>query len=77
MAVAHSPRPVAARRHAGAMKGRQMAWKPNYRLERSERARQKAEKKAARLVSQQEKVAARKDPDAVPPPAEPSEPSKD
>ena len=37
-----------------------MPRKPNYRFERSERERQKAAKKAARLAAQQEKVEARK-----------------
>ena len=50
-----------------------MAKKPNYRFERSERDRQKALKKAARLAAKQEKSEARKDPEAVSPPSEPSE----
>ena len=50
-----------------------MARKPNYRFERSERDRLKAEKKAARLAAKQEKAAARKDADADQPPAERSE----
>ncbi len=50
-----------------------MARKPNYRFERSERTNQKAAKKAARLVAKQEKAAAKKDLEAVPPPSEPSE----
>lgn len=37
-----------------------MPRKPNYRVERSERTRKKAEKKAARLSAKQEKAAARK-----------------
>lgn len=49
-----------------------MARKPNYRFERSERARQKAAKKAARLVAKQEKSAARKEAKAIQPPSEPS-----
>ena len=50
-----------------------MPRKPNYRFERSERLRQKAEKKAARLATKQEKAAAKKDPDDLSPPPEPSE----
>lgn len=37
-----------------------MAKKPNYRFERNERARLKAEKKKARLAAKQEKSDARK-----------------
>lgn len=52
-----------------------MARKPNYRFERSERDRQKAAKKAARLAAKQEKAEAAKAPDggleAAPAPAEP------
>ena len=50
-----------------------MARKPNYGFERSERTRQKAAKKAARLVAKQEKSTIRKDTDTVPLPPEPSE----
>lgn len=50
-----------------------MARKPNYRFERSERARQKAAKKAARLVAKQEKAAARKGAETAPSPSDPSE----
>jgi len=49
-----------------------MAKKPNYRFERFERTRQKAAKKAARLVAKQEKAAARKGVETAPPPSEPS-----
>lgn len=42
-----------------------MAKKPNYRFERSERDRQKAAKKAARLTAKQEKVEARKSADTA------------
>ncbi len=58
---------------AGAIKGGPMARRPNYRFERTERERQKAAKKAARLVARQEKTAARKGTDEVPPPSEPPE----
>lgn len=48
-----------------------MAKKPNYRFERSERDRQKAAKKAARLVAKQEKAEARKGADAAQPSSSP------
>lgn len=51
-----------------------MARKPNYRFERSERDRQKAAKKAARLLAKQEKSDARKGAEAT---ETPSEPPKD
>ncbi len=47
-----------------------MARKPNYRFERSERERQKAAKKAARLLAKQEKSDARKEAEAIEPPSE-------
>ena len=50
-----------------------MAKRPNYRFERTERERQKAAKKAARLIAKQEKTAARKGADEVSPPSEPPE----
>jgi hypothetical protein len=43
-----------------AVNGGSMAKKPNYRFERNERARLKAEKKKARLAAKQEKSDARK-----------------
>lgn len=49
-----------------------MAKKPNYRFERTERERQKAAKKAARLAAKQENAEAAKGPETVPPPSEPS-----
>jgi hypothetical protein len=49
-----------------------MARKPNYSFERSERARQKAAKKAERLAAKQEKAAAKKTPENGEPSAEPS-----
>ena len=54
-----------------AKKDNAMARKPNYRFERSERDRQKAAKKAARLLAKQEKSDARKETEAVEPPSEP------
>ena len=50
-----------------------MPRKPNYRFERSERDRQKAAKKAARLAAKQEKSEAAKNPDTESPPADVSE----
>jgi hypothetical protein len=49
-----------------------MARKPNYRFERSERDRQKAAKKAARLLAKQEKSDARKETVATEMPPEPT-----
>ena len=48
-----------------------MARKPNYRFERSERDRQKAAKKAARLAAKQEKAELKSVSDTAPPPCAP------
>ncbi len=69
--IAHCPWPPSTHGGASAIKGGPMAKKPNYRFERSERARQKAAKKAARLAAKQQKAAARKGAETVPPPSEP------
>ncbi|MEO5338507.1 MAG: hypothetical protein H7841_16710 [Magnetospirillum sp. WYHS-4] len=70
---------IAARRphpnclHAtAASEGTPMPKKPNYRFERFERERQKAEKKAERLAAKQDKagVAKPEDGSAPPPPTE-------
>ena len=50
-----------------------MPRKPNYKFERSERERQKAAKKAARLAAKQEKAEARKAGDEEAPATEPAE----
>ena len=50
-----------------------MPRKPNYRFERNERTRQKAEKKAARLAAKQEKAELKKGDDEEAAPSEPSE----
>jgi len=63
---------MAAFGNGGAIQGRIMAKKPNYRFERSERERQKAAKKADRLAAKQEKAAARKGTETTPPPSDPT-----
>jgi hypothetical protein len=70
---ADSPYPMTAHGAAGATGGGHMAKKPNYRFERSERERQKALKKAARLAAKQEKSDARKDDETGESPAQPTE----
>ncbi len=50
-----------------------MARKPNYRFERSERDRQKAAKKAARLAAKQGKTETTTDAETVPAAPEPKE----
>jgi hypothetical protein len=67
------PYPTTALGDAGAIGGEPMAKKPNYRFERSERERQKAAKKAARLAAKQEKNEPQTDGETAPPPSEPSQ----
>ena len=48
-----------------------MSKKSSNRFERAERTREKAAKKAARLVARRERVAVKKDMETVPPPGGP------
>ena len=74
--IAEFPRPPTPDGHAGAIIGDPMPRKPNYRFERSERERQKAAKKAARLAAKQERSQA-KAAEADGPAEESPEPSED
>lgn len=71
------PRPEPMHGYAGAPTGGRMPRKPNYRFERSERERQKAAKKAARLAAKQERSEAARDKNAESRPPEPTKPKAD